>query len=172
MFEFMTRKNVWSIFVQTLHKVRILLITLFRSLVFISCILKCTYPPECVKRECVDMFKGTPGIKVSVESLSLSLYTLFFLSERRFSLWYQSLPLKIVSIRVCRMSCLSSNFETLVQILQILLGRGMCVCQIQNYDARIFHPFFFLLQTCTQIEKERWKERPWIFEGDGVPLRK
>ena len=34
-----------------------------------------------VRRECVDMFKGTPGIKVSVESVSLSLYTLILSSE-------------------------------------------------------------------------------------------
>ena len=45
------------------------------------------------------------------------------------------------------------KFETLVQILQ-LLSVGRCVWEIQNYDARIFHPFFFLLHTCTQIERD------------------
>ena len=46
------------------------------------------------------MLKGTPGIKVSVESLTVSVYINIIIRETKDSLWNQSLPLTIVSIRV------------------------------------------------------------------------
>ena len=73
--------------------------------------------------------QGTPGIKVSVESLSLYLYILILLSETE----------KIHSLsgsESCIQSCVHQSlydvvsvlfkFETLVQILQ-LLSVGRCV---------------------------------------------
>ena len=73
----------------------------------------------------------------------------------------------------CMMSCLSSNFEALVQLVLLLLGRAQRVWEIQNDDARIFHPFpSYCTPAHTHRERERWKERQWIIGEDSVPLEK
>ena len=78
-----------------------LCISIFSSRSICVCLLCASVCLIVRKRERVYKFKGTPGIKVSILSLththSLSLTLWFFVCLSLFSLWNQSRPLKIVS---------------------------------------------------------------------------
>ena len=104
-------------------------------------------------------------------SLTVSVYINIIIKERIFSPWNQSLPLKIVSIKVqIMMSCLSSDFRTLVQILQLLLGRV-----VRLRDSKLWCQDFqshFLSPEHLHTDKERHGRRDANFWGRCNTLRK
>ena len=87
------------------------------------------------------MFEGTPGIKVSVESLTIFVYIIIIIWQREDSLS----DIRVLHWKLCPSESVGCRVFPLISKLSFRFfssfSVGQCVWELQNYDARIFHPF-------------------------------
>ena len=101
--------------------------------------------------------KCLPSLSLSLY-LTVSVYINVIVREREDSLSeirafpWKLCPSESVWCRVCPL--ISKLFVRSLSSFSV----GQCIWEIQSYDARIFHPYFFVLHTCTQRDRRRDRE--------------